>query len=91
MTEQLPDADELAARLDALTAQHTRWRDGGTVNLNAATNSLSRRARMALRLSSRPWLADSAACRSASACASPGADGASSQGDSSSFPASGFR
>jgi glycine hydroxymethyltransferase len=51
MTDPLADAREMAARLDALTAQHTRWRDGGTVNLNAATNSLSRRARMALSTS----------------------------------------
>jgi glycine hydroxymethyltransferase len=51
MTEQLPEAREMAARLDALTERHTRWRDGGTVNLNAATNSLSRRARMALSTS----------------------------------------
>ena len=51
MTEHLADARETAARLDALTARHTRWRDGGTVNLNAATNSLSQRARTALATS----------------------------------------
>jgi glycine hydroxymethyltransferase len=48
MTEQPQDAYELAARLDSLVERHTRWRDGGTINLNAATNSLSRRARAAL-------------------------------------------
>jgi glycine hydroxymethyltransferase len=51
MTEQLHEARELAAKLDSLAAQHTRWRDGGTVNLNAATNSLSRAARAALSTS----------------------------------------
>ncbi|MCU1414574.1 MAG: serine hydroxymethyltransferase [Microbacteriaceae bacterium] len=37
-----------AARLDSLEHAHTTWRDSGTINLNAATNSLSPRARLAL-------------------------------------------
>jgi glycine hydroxymethyltransferase len=51
MTEQLHEARELAEKLDSLAARHTRWRDGGTINLNAATNSLSRAARAALSTS----------------------------------------
>jgi glycine hydroxymethyltransferase len=36
------------AELDGLVAAHTAWRAGRTVNLNAATNTLSPRARAAL-------------------------------------------
>jgi glycine hydroxymethyltransferase len=39
---------DAAAQLDELVQAHTTWRDTGTVNLNAATNSLSLRARDAL-------------------------------------------
>jgi glycine hydroxymethyltransferase len=46
-----PAAAAVAARLDQLVESHTAWRDSGTVNLNAATNSLSPRARAALSTS----------------------------------------
>jgi glycine hydroxymethyltransferase len=47
MTDPTPYR-QLASRLDELVEAHTRWRDSGTINLNAATNSLSGRARAAL-------------------------------------------
>jgi glycine hydroxymethyltransferase len=50
-TSSLIDAERTAARLDELVDGHTEWRDGGTINLNAATNSLSPRARAALSTS----------------------------------------
>jgi glycine hydroxymethyltransferase len=51
MTEAPDDPRDLAERLDTLAAAHNRWRMWGTVNLNAATNSLSPRARAALSTS----------------------------------------
>lgn len=44
----IPQGIDLVADLDNWTESHTLWRDQQTINLNAATNSMSPRARHAL-------------------------------------------
>jgi glycine hydroxymethyltransferase len=51
MTTAPDDPRDLAERLDTLAGAHNRWRMWGTINLNAATSSLSPRARAALSTS----------------------------------------